>query len=107
MSLHATARWIVTYDITDRRRGKRVHALLRRRGVPLQYSVFLVRASAAEMHRLMDEVAELIALATDDVRAYRWPAQSEFHGLGNSLLPDGVLLEEDAPARRAKRRRSG
>lgn len=105
MSLHTPARWIVTYDITDRRRLLRVHALLRRRGLPVQYSVFLVRASADGMRRLMEELEELIVTALDDVRAYRWPVQPECHQLGRSILPEGVLLEEDAPPGRQRSRR--
>lgn len=98
MSLHESARWIVTYDITDRRRGGRVFRLLKGRGVPLQYSVFVVEATPAEMQRLMAQLKELIVLQADDVRAYRWPAQPECHLLGRGLLPDGVLLGADPVA---------
>lgn len=53
MSLHTPTRWILTYDITDPRRGVRVHRYMKSQGVPLQYSVFTVEASAAQMRQLM------------------------------------------------------
>ena len=105
MSLHESARWIVCYDITDRRRGARVYRWMKQQGVPLQYSVFLVEASAARIHTLMQELEELIAVHSDDVRAYRWPERSEVHQLGASLLPDGVLIDPPAPTKPTPTRR--
>lgn len=92
MSLHESARWIVAYDISDARRGVKVHRLLKQRGVPLQYSVFVVEDSLAGMQALMREIGRLIAPHTDDVRAYRWPAQPEIHQLGPGMLPEDLLF---------------
>ncbi|MFM2058021.1 MAG: hypothetical protein RLY71_2406 [Pseudomonadota bacterium] len=116
MSLHAVARWIVTYDISDNSRLVRVHRHLRRHGVPLQYSVFVVETSAAGMKHLLAEVRALIAWSHDDVRAYRWPAEPELYRLGCELLAPGVLVgaaclesahaaQAMAPARHARRTR--
>jgi CRISPR-associated protein Cas2 len=108
MSLHDPVRWIVCYDICDRRRGASVHRWMKKQGVPLQYSVFMVEASAARIHQLMQELEELIAVHSDDVRAYRWPEHAEVHQLGRSLLPDGVLLDTPPPPKaRPIRRRAG
>lgn len=104
MSLHETARWIVTYDITDKKRGSAVYRFMKKRGVPVQYSVFLVEASAAEMHKLMLALEEIIAVHADDVRAYRWPVQPECHYLGKSMLPDDVLIGASAPVSATQRR---
>jgi len=92
MSLHESADWIVTYDISDGRRGARVLRLMKAHGLPLQYSVFLVHASSAAMHALMSDIKRLIKPANDDVRAYRVPAGAECHQLGGTRLPDGVLV---------------
>jgi hypothetical protein len=51
MSLHEPTGWIVCYDIRQPKRLIRVHRHLKKWGVPLQYSVFLVQASAARLHR--------------------------------------------------------
>ena len=99
MSLHDTVRWVVCYDIRDTSRGLRVLRFMQSQGMPLQYSVFIVEASAARMHRLMIELEALIAPAIDDVRAYRWPEPAESHELGCPLVPEGLVIRtlEAAP----------
>lgn len=92
MSLHEDTGWIVCYDIRDKRRLVRVHRHLKKWGVPLQYSVFMVQASASRLHRLMCELEDLIDTSADDVRACRFPPGAECHTLGPSLLPDDVLI---------------
>ena len=94
MSLHANARWLVTYDIADPRRLARVFKFLKKQGVPVQYSVFQVDASAAKMGSLMVQMAKLIDATADDVRAYRLPANTWKATLGAGMLPEGVLLTE-------------
>ena len=42
MSQTATARYLVTYDIADPKRLSRLFRFMKKQGVPLQYSVFLV-----------------------------------------------------------------
>jgi CRISPR-associated protein Cas2 len=106
MSLHEITGWIVCYDISHRKRLVAVHRHLKKRGLPLQYSVFLVQASQAAMHRLMDELAALIDPRADDVRAYRYPLGAESHFLGRPILPDEVLItpRDTAPPTRIRRR---
>lgn len=41
MSQQTPARWLVTYDIVQPRNLGRVFRLLKKNGVPVQYSVFL------------------------------------------------------------------
>ncbi|MET3605821.1 CRISPR-associated protein Cas2 [Sphaerotilus sulfidivorans] len=110
MSLNARVRWVVCYDIRDTSRGLRVLRFMQSQGMPLQYSVFIVEASAAHMHRLMIELEALIAPAVDDVRAYRWPEPAEAHELGCPLVPEGLVIRtpETAPPVRttAKMRRA-
>ena len=104
MSLHDTVRWVVCYDIRDADRGLRVLRFMKDHGVPLQYSVFVVEASAARMHRLMIELEALIAPAVDDVRAYRWPEPAEAHELGCPLVPEGIVIRSPAPTPATVRR---
>lgn len=105
MSLHDATRWVVSYDIRDPDRGLDVVRFMKRRGVPLQYSVFLVYASADGIRRLMTELEELIAPAVDDVRAYHWTATAECEELGRSLLPEGLLISADALPTKVRRTR--
>ena len=47
MSQNQTLPWLVTYDIADPRRLAQVFKRLKKEGIPVQYSVFAVDASAA------------------------------------------------------------
>jgi CRISPR-associated protein Cas2 len=109
MSLHEVTGWIVCYDISHRKRLAAVHRHLKKKGLPLQYSVFLVQASAAGMHRITDEIGALIDPRADDVRAYRYPLGAESHFLGRSIRPDDVLItpRDVQPAPTFARRRAG
>ncbi|MEO6319739.1 MAG: CRISPR-associated endonuclease Cas2 [Polaromonas sp.] len=92
MSLNQTATWLVTYDIADPRRLAKVFKRLKKAGVPLQYSVFSVEASAAGMAALMAQLARLIHAREDDIRAYRLPEHGWRTTLGEPILPEGLWL---------------
>jgi CRISPR-associated protein Cas2 len=91
MSQHASARWIVTYDIADPRRLTRLFKFLKKQGVPLQYSVFLVEASAFKMSSLVLQMKAMVDGQADDVRAYRLPENLWQVTLGASILPEDIL----------------
>lgn len=91
MSQHANARWLVTYDIADPRRLTRLFKFLKKQGLPVQYSVFLVEVSAVKMATLVVQMAKMIDADADDVRAYRIPDNPWKVTLGASILPDGIL----------------
>ena len=107
MSANEIVSWVISYDIGHKRRLAQVHRLMKKQGVPLQYSVFLVRASSARIASLMGQLALLIDKRQDDVRAYRVPAAAECHTLGTSFVPGDMLIGNDTqlvrPARFAER----
>lgn len=94
MSQHASANWLVTYDIADPRRLARLFKFLKKQGIPMQYSVFLVEASAAKMGNLIVQIAKMVDKDADDVRAYRLPERTWKVTLGASILPEGIMLGE-------------
>ncbi len=96
MSQHASARWLVTYDIADRKRLGALFKFLKKHGVPVQYSVFLLEASAVKMANLIVQIAKIIEADADDVRAYRLPQNLWQVTLGASILPEGILPGEGA-----------
>lgn len=57
--------WLVSYDIACPRRWRRVFRRLKRRGEPLQLSVFVVRTDAAGAERLAAELARMTDPAAD------------------------------------------
>ena len=91
MNLHGSARWLVTYDMADPKRLGRLFKFLKKQGVPVQYSVFLVEASAAKMGSLIVQIAKMVDPDADDVRAYRLPEKSWKLTLGASMLPEDIL----------------
>lgn len=91
MSQTAPARYLVTYDIADPRRLSRVFRYLKKQGVPVQYSVFLVESSAVQLNHVMAHIAKIIHPDADDVRAYRLPENGWQVTLGASILPPDVL----------------
>lgn len=91
MSHNRPAQWLVTYDIADPKRLARVFRHLKKHGVPIQYSVFWVDATATQMLRLMTELTRLIHPTADDVRGYRLPENTWKVTLGQSMLPTDIL----------------
>lgn len=91
MSQNETAHYLVTYDIADPKRLSRLFRFMKKQGVPVQYSVFLVETSAVKIGSLMARIAKMIHAEADDVRAYRLPDNGWKVTLGASILPENVL----------------
>ncbi len=99
MALNTTRTWLIAYDIADPKRLARVHRYLKSKAVPVQYSVFVTRARAAQIGAIRAALADLIDPKADDVRIYQVPERPEFSSLGTKALPDGIqLLEGREPA---------
>lgn len=93
MSVNQPAAWLIAYDIACRRRLARAFKLLKSVGQPVQFSVFAVQASPAEMAKLLARLAVLVDKREDDVRAYRLSSTGWRASLGDPMLPDGILLK--------------
>lgn len=96
MSASAEHPWLIAYDIREPRRLQRLHRFLCGEAVPVQYSVFIVRASSAKVGQLAKEIERRIVRQEDDVRIYRIPEPAQIVTLGQGLLPEGVMLLGDA-----------
>lgn len=92
MALNDQKAWLVCYDITDRRRLSRFHSFIKKRAVPVQYSVFCFEGSAAQVGKLAAEITSLIDTAADDVRIYQMPERPLCDALGAASVPSGVTL---------------
>ena len=68
MALNQIRNWLIAYDIADPRRLQRVHRFLCRHAVPVQYSVFVARCSAAKLGSIRASLAKLVKNREDDVR---------------------------------------
>jgi CRISPR-associated protein Cas2 len=96
---HQQKAWLVAYDIRAPRRLRRVHRLLRKEGVPAQYSVFTVEANDPQIVLLLAKLRALIDESSDDLRAYHLPATCPVWSLGTQHWPNGVCLSGTHAAR--------
>ncbi len=92
MALNQARTYLIAYDITSPRRLRRVYRLLREHAVPVQYSVFAARCSAAALGSIRVEIAGLIAAREDDVRFYPVPEPASLVVFGRKALPEGLQL---------------
>lgn len=81
---------IICYDISDPRRLGRVFRYLRKRAVPLQYSVFLFVGDSRRLDACMADLAQLISDKEDDLRAYPLPSRGLKARIGRPALPEGI-----------------
>lgn len=93
--------FLLAYDISDRRRLARMHRLLLKWGVAVQYSVFRVVMDATEQDQLMAKVARIADPKDDDVRLYRLPGGDTGANLGGkwsgkSAMGEGIHLIDRA-----------
>jgi CRISPR-associated protein Cas2 len=92
MAVTQPRKWLIAYDIREPRRLKRVHALLSKTAVPVQYSLFAAAGSALAMRQLASAVGQRIDARADDVRFYPVPDRPFVYTIGHAMLPDEALL---------------
>ena len=61
---------LVSYDITDDRRRTKLVKVLKDYGSRVQYSVFELQISDAQLEKLLGQVEKVINAADDNVRYY-------------------------------------
>lgn len=93
--------YLLAYDIADPKRLTRVHHTVRAQGLPLQYSVFLLYGTAADVDRLLADLDRIIHPKADDIRVYPLPEQLDAYHYGRQWLPglpsaDGGTSLQDA-----------
>ncbi len=92
MAIHQQKGHIISYDIADPRRLGRIHRYLKQCAMPIQYSVFLIRANAVELRGIVDDLEEMIDQVEDDIRVYTLPENSEIITLGQQSMAEGIYL---------------
>jgi CRISPR-associated protein Cas2 len=92
MAINAPRNHLVCYDIADPERLTKVHRTVKRWGMPLQYSVFLVSAAPRAIADLIRELGRLIDHRKDDIRIYPLPTRLDMTLLGRQGLPEGIVL---------------
>lgn len=94
MSHDKCIHWMVCYDISDPKRLIRVHRCLKKEGVPVQYSVFMLHATQGGMIRVLTKLAAIIDADRDDIRAYPVPERPWKVTIGADLIPQDLWIME-------------
>jgi CRISPR-associated protein Cas2 len=92
MAMNELRTWLIAYDIRDPERLRRVHRYLVKRAVPVQYSVFVTRATTHRIGTIKSGLADLIDRMCDDVRIYHVPERAEATVFGKQYLPHGIHI---------------
>ena len=83
---------IIAYDIADPKRLAKLHRMLKKIALPLQYSVFYMRMSDKQRDKLADSLENKIDPQSDDVRIYALPKHFTACCLGRKAIMDGLQL---------------
>ncbi|MBH2042715.1 MAG: CRISPR-associated endonuclease Cas2 [Comamonadaceae bacterium] len=84
--------YIICYDIANPRRLGRIHRVLKKHALAVQYSVFLFSGTEAQLQRCLAQLQALMDERYDDIRAYPLPQRGLRLVMGASALPEGILL---------------
>lgn len=84
--------YLIAYDIANPRRLGKVHRILKKQGLPVQYSVFTVVMKRPRLLRLLERIEQQIEKREDDVRCYRLPSRADAVTLGRQFFPEDVML---------------
>lgn len=82
--------FVIGYDISDPARLQRIHRLMCKFAIPLEYSVFLLIGSVSDKNKCLADVAAVMDMSMDDVRCYALPVRGLQQRIGRSGLPDGI-----------------
>jgi len=92
MALNQSRGWLLAYDIANPRRLNRVHRLIVKHCVPVQYSLYYFEGSPRALQELLADLEALINATADDVRAYPLPTPADIVTLGRSSLPTAIRI---------------
>ncbi len=92
MAKHQKKLYLISYDISHPKRLSRTHRVLKKAGLPMQYSVFTAVLSQSRLERLLDAINLIIDPFEDDVRCYVLPVNIDCKTLGRQFFPEDVML---------------
>ncbi len=85
-------RFLICYDIRDKKRLAKVHRVTVKHALFVQYSIYYFEGGDAELADILDEIEMRMDTRVDDVRAYPIEPLSNAERMGQSWLPSEVIL---------------
>ena len=83
--------YIIGYDIANPRRLCRIHRMMKKHGLPIQYSIFMLEGNEVAVQRCLDAVLPLMNPKEDDIRCYLLPQRGQQFRIGKPVLPEGII----------------
>lgn len=95
--------YVLAYDVRDEKRLRRLHYVIKKEGIALQKSVFLIQATQQQLKKIRELVTENTHTKQDDVRLYplTHPDAMWMSGLQQSAL-DGLYAAKPSKDRKKK-----
>ena len=66
----STKNYLISYDIANPKRLQKIHRLISRQALRLQYSVYHIQCNKIQLNRLIQDIENRIHPKEDDVRIY-------------------------------------
>jgi len=97
--------YLIAYDIACPKRLSKVHKIMKKECIAVQYSLFFHKASVANLDVLLDRVAETMNLCEDDLRAYPIIHPEAVWTKGRNPIADFPIIYFDAGSKKERKQR--
>ena len=86
------AKYIICYDIIDRKRLLKVHTFLKKIALPIQYSIFILECDSNAKINYLNEIKNLIDHKHDDLRCYIISNNLYQIRIGKAVFSEGIYF---------------
>ena len=83
--------WLICYDIADPDRLGKIHRIVSKIGIMVQYSVYYLRAGESELDDLLAILNKKIRHKEDDIRIYPIPDNPNATEKGHDIIAKAIL----------------
>lgn len=84
--------YLISYDISDKKRLRLLHKCVSRQALRLQLSVYYLECNKDQLKELLSDIEKIIKPSEDDVRIYPALAINNFEWIGQAIKDDGLFM---------------
>lgn len=89
---------LLTYDVRDNKRLQRLHRYLKKHGLAVQNSIFLLHVTAAQLADILYAVRDIVQLRQDSVQLYPVADPAHIWAGGQQSMAAAGLFSGDVRA---------